>query len=174
MSGYFFSPSFPGYYLDDVFCTWHITVPSDYVIHLEFQEFRLKDHSKCGNCFLQIFDGKDETAPTTGRFCGYVYPPVLVSSSNHFTIVLQCGGNLHKARFKAFYYSVGGMCCFFLLGCNSVTFVRLIKQNKTDNWSHRRNDQQTLKPKFEASTKAIGPSASHLSEEYWNSLVLCF
>ena len=111
MSGYFFSPSFPGYYLDDMFCTWHITVPSGYVIHLELQEFRLKDHSKCEDCFLQIFDGKEDTAPTIGRFCGYVYPPVLVSSSNYFTIVLDCKGNLHKARFKAFYHSVGGMCC---------------------------------------------------------------
>ena len=111
MSGYLISPSFPGYYLDDMFCTWHITVPSGYVIHLEFQEFRLKDYSKCENCFLQIFDGKDETAPTIGRFCGYVYPPVLISSSNHITIVLYCSGNLHKARFKAYYHSVGGMCC---------------------------------------------------------------
>ena len=111
MSGYLISPSFPGYYLDDMFCTWHITVPSGYVIHLEFQEFRLKDYSKCENCFLQIFDGKDETAPTIGRFCGYVYPPVLISSSNHITIVLYCSGNLHKARLKAYYHSVGGMCC---------------------------------------------------------------
>ena len=111
MSGYFFSPSFPGYYLDDMFCTWHITVPSGYVIHLELQEFRLKDHSKCEDCFLQIFDGKDETASIIGRFCGYVFPPVSVSSSNYFTVVLDCKGNLHKARFKAFYHSVGGKCC---------------------------------------------------------------
>ena len=130
MSGYFFSPSFPGYYLDDMFCTWYITVPSGYVIHLELQEVRLKDHSKCENCFLQIFDGKDDTAPTIGRFCGYVYPPVLVSSSNHFTIVLDCKGNLHKARFKAFYYSLDGMCFFVRLGRISITFLRLIKKRK--------------------------------------------
>ena len=109
MSGYFSSPLFPGYYLDHMFCTWHITVPSGYVIHLEFQEFRLKDHPTCENCFLQIFDGRDKTAPTRGRFCGYMYPPIVVSSSNHFTIVLSCSGNLHKARFKAFYHSIGGM-----------------------------------------------------------------
>ncbi|KAJ7371534.1 hypothetical protein OS493_024874 [Desmophyllum pertusum] len=104
MSGYFFSPSFPGYYLDDIFCTWHITVPFLYTIRLEFQEFRLKDHPTCENCFLEIFDGRDTTAPAIGRFCGYVYPPVFVSSSNHFTIVLSCHGNLRVARFKAFYH----------------------------------------------------------------------
>ena len=109
LSGYVFSPSFPGYYLDDMFCTWHITVPSGYVIHLELQEFRLKDHPTCESCYLQIFDGKDNTAPTIGRFCGYVVPSVFVSSSNRFMIVLRCSANLHKARFKAFYYSVGGM-----------------------------------------------------------------
>ena len=111
-SGYFFSPSFPGYYLDDIFCKWHITVPSRYIIHLEFQEFRLKNHPKCENCFLEIFDGRDKTAPAKGRFCGYAYPPILVSSLNHFTIVLSCHGNLYGIRLKAFYHSVAGTWIF--------------------------------------------------------------
>ena len=109
MTGYFDSPSFFGYYLDNMFCTWHITVPLSHNIHLEFQEFRLKDHPKCEDCFVQVFDGKDTRAPTLGRFCGNVYPPLLVSSSNHFTIVVICLGDVHKARFKAFYHSVSGM-----------------------------------------------------------------
>jgi len=109
MSGYFYTPSFPGYYLDDMVCTWYITVPFGYVIHLEFQEFRLNDHPKCEDCFVQIFDGKDTKAPRLGRFCGYVYPPLLVSSSNHFTIEVFCRGEVHNARFKAFYHSVSGM-----------------------------------------------------------------
>ena len=112
MSGYFFSPSFPGYYLDDMFCAWYITVPPGYVINVKFQEFRLKDDPMCEKCFLEIFDGRDKTAPIKGRFCGYMYPPILVSSSNHFTIVLLCRENFPKARFKAFYHSVAGMCCF--------------------------------------------------------------
>ncbi|KAJ7371547.1 hypothetical protein OS493_024888 [Desmophyllum pertusum] len=99
----------PGYYLDDIFCTWHITVPFRYTIRLEFQEFRLKDHPTCESCFLQIFDGRDTAAPAIGRFCGYVYPPVFVSSSNHFTIVLRCHGNLRESRFKAFYHSIGAL-----------------------------------------------------------------
>ncbi len=118
MSGYFFSPSFPGYYLDDIFCTWHITVPSRYIIHLELQEFRLKDHPTCEDCFLQIFDGRDRTAPAIGKFCGYMYPPVFISSSNHLTIVLYCHGNLHGARLKAFYHSMAGMYVFFLFTIN--------------------------------------------------------
>ena len=139
MTGYLISPSFPGYYLDHMFCTWRITVPSGYVIHLEFHEFRLKDYSKCEDCFLKILDGKDETAPTIGRFCGYVYPPVLVSSSNHFTIVLYCSGNLHKARFKAFYHSLGGMCCIITFRF-SFYYLCTSQMNK-----------------FEVSTKGIGP-----------------
>ena len=114
MSGYFYSPSFPGYYLDDMSCTWHITVQSGHTIHLEFEEFHLEDHPMCRDCFVQIFDGQDVTALTLGRFCGYVYPPLLVSSSNHFTIVLTCHGDVHKARFKAFYHSVSGMSFIFL------------------------------------------------------------
>ena len=112
MSGYFFSPSFPGYYFGDINCTWHITVPSGYVIHLEFPEFRLKDHPVCENCFLQIVDGRERTAPAIGKFCGYAYPPVFVSSRNHFTIVLFCRENFPEARFKAFYHSVAGTWSF--------------------------------------------------------------
>lgn len=130
MSGYFYTPSFPGYYLDDMVCTWYITVPFSYIIHLKFQEFRLNDHPKCEHCFVQIFDGKDTKAPTLGRFCGYVYPPLLVSSSNHFTIEVFCRGEVHNARFKAFYYSVSGMWSILRLVCVSTTFVHLKKQRK--------------------------------------------
>ena len=113
MSGYFSSPSFPGYYLEDLFCTWLITVPSGHTIHLEFQEFRLKDQPKCKDCFVEIFDGQDLTAPPLGRFCGYLYPPLVVSSSNHLAIILSCLGDVHKARFKAFYHSFSGMLLSF-------------------------------------------------------------
>lgn len=130
MSGYLYTPSFPGYYLDDMVCTWYITVPFSYIIHLKFQEFRLNDHPKCEHCFVQIFDGKDTKAPTLGRFCGYVYPPLLVSSSNHFTIEVFCRGEVHKARFKAFYDSVSGMWSILRLVCVSTTFVHLKKQRK--------------------------------------------
>ena len=130
-SGYFFSPSFRAYYSDDMFCTWRITVPSRYTIHLDFQEFQLKNHPTCENCFLQIFDGRDDTAPSIGKFCGYGYPPFLVSSSNHFTIVLRCHGNSPKARFKAFYHAVGGMCFLF-----SVSFIRLESEGKSTTRTH--------------------------------------
>ena len=139
MSGYFFSPSFPGYYFGDITCTWHITVLSGYVIHLEFQEFRLKDHPMCENCFLQIFDGRDRSAPAIGRFCGYAYPPVFVSSANHFTIVLLCRENFPKARFKAFYRSMAGMISFWWAGTNANAnegsgFRWDVLASNTENW----------------------------------------
>ena len=118
MSGYFFSPSFPGYYLDDVFCTWRISVPNGNIIRLTFHEFRLRDQPLCENCFLEFFDGRDQTAPARGRFCGQSYPPVFVSSSNHLMAVLRCHGKPPIARFKAFYQSVTGM---YLVCSESIT-----------------------------------------------------
>ena len=73
----------------------------------------------CKDCFVDIFDGQGRTAPPMGRFCGDIYPPLLVSSSNHFTIVISCHGDVHNARFKAFYRSVSGMYFFFRLACVS-------------------------------------------------------
>ncbi|KAM7440722.1 hypothetical protein ABFA07_010120 [Porites harrisoni] len=123
-SGNFFSPFFPGFYFDDSYCTWHITVPEQNIIRLTFQEFRLNDHPTCEDCFVEIFDGSDDTAPSIGRFCGYSYPPILSSSSNHFSVVLRCQGKPFIARFKASYFSVAayddnGLSCLRQQGCPS-------------------------------------------------------
>ena len=107
-TGYFFSPSYPGHSLDDIFCRWLITVPPRHIIRLKFQEFRLRDHPTCDKCFVEVFDGSERTRPSLGKFCGYLFPPDLLSSSNHFTILLSCQGNLPVARFKALYRSVPG------------------------------------------------------------------
>ena len=147
MSGYFSSPSFPGYYLDDMFCTWHITVPSGHTIHLEFQEFRLEDHPSCKDCFVKIFDEQELAAPTPGIFCGYVYPPLVVSSSNHITIVLSCHGDVHKARIKAFYHSVSGMWSFVRLACVYIIFARL---------NRPMNNRQLVTSKTSKTSKIIG------------------
>ena len=108
-TGYFFSPSYPGNLPDDTLCKWHITVEQNHIIRLEFQEFLLTSHPTCEKCFLQIFDGGDESTPVIGKYCGHTYPPVVVSSSEHFTIVLRCAQGLRMARFKASYYSIRSM-----------------------------------------------------------------
>ena len=107
--GYFFSPSYPGNLPDDTFCKWHITVQKNHIIRLEFQEFLLTNHPTCERCFLQIFDGRDLSATAIGKFCGYMHPPVVISSSSHFTIVFRCLEGLRMTRFKAFYHSIRSM-----------------------------------------------------------------
>ncbi|PFX15365.1 G-protein coupled receptor GRL101 [Stylophora pistillata] len=104
-SGYIFSPTYSGMVPYDIACTWYITVPRNNKIRLEFQDFRLPDHPTCDGCSLQIFDGSETSAPMIGRFCGYLYPPIVVSSSNHLRIALRCAANSYTARFKIFYNS---------------------------------------------------------------------
>jgi len=77
----------------------------------------------CENCFLEFFDGRDQTAPARGRFCGHSYPPVFVSSSNHLMVVLRCHGKPPIARFKAFYQSVTGR---YLVCSESITTSRAL------------------------------------------------
>ncbi|XP_022807967.1 G-protein coupled receptor GRL101-like [Stylophora pistillata] len=105
-SGYFFSPLYPGHSLDDILCRWLITVPQRHIIHLKFQEFRLREHPTCDKCFVEVFDGSEKTGPSLGKFCGYLFPPDFLSSSNHLTVFLSCHGNLPVARLKALYHSV--------------------------------------------------------------------
>ena len=105
-SGYFLSPSYPGHSPYDILCSWVITVPPRLIINLQFQEFRLRDHPTCDKCFVEVFDGSERTS--LGKFCGYLFPPNFLSSSNHLTVLLSCQGNLPLARFKALYHSVSG------------------------------------------------------------------
>ncbi|RMX55729.1 hypothetical protein pdam_00025118, partial [Pocillopora damicornis] len=64
-----------------------------------------QDHPTCKGCDLQIFDGSETSAPAIGRFCGYMYPPIVISSSNNLRIVLRCAANPYTARFKILYNS---------------------------------------------------------------------
>ena len=108
-SGYLFSPAYSGDVLNDIACAWYITVPRNNKIRLEFQDFHLPDHPTCKDCYLQIFDGSETSAPAIGRFCGYMYPPIVISSSNHLRIALRCAASSYTARFSIFYNSTAGM-----------------------------------------------------------------
>ena len=108
-SGYLFSPAYSGDVLNDIACTWYITVPRNSKIRLEFQDFHLPDHPTCKDCYLQIFDGSETSAPAIGRFCGYMYPPIVISSSNHLRIALRCAASSYTPRFSIFYNSTAGM-----------------------------------------------------------------
>ena len=126
-SGYLFSPAYSGDVLDDIACTWNITVPRNNNIRLEFRDFRLPDHPTCKGCDLQIFDGSETSAPAIGRFCGYMYPPIVISSSNNLRIVLRCAANPYTARFKILYNSTAGMKRYISLNffCNQAFFLDL-------------------------------------------------
>ena len=49
---------------------------------------------------MNFYTFKCKKSSNIGRFCGYVYPPLLVSSSNHFKIVLICDGDEHNLIFE--------------------------------------------------------------------------
>ena len=108
-SGYIFSPAYSGDSLDEIACTWYIAVSRNNNIRLEFQDFHLPDHPTCKGCYLQIFDGSEKSAPALGRFCGYMYPPIVISSSNHLKIAMRCAASPYTARFKIFYDSKAGI-----------------------------------------------------------------
>ena len=123
-SGYIFSPAYSGDSLDELACTWYIAVSRNNNIRLEFQDFHLPDHPTCKGCYLQIFDGSEKSAPALGRFCGYMYPPIVISSSNHLKIALRCAANPYTARFKIFYNSKAGIKQYISLNfyCNQAVF----------------------------------------------------
>ena len=112
-SGIIFSPFYPSYYLDNMECTWHITVPEGDVIRLNFSEFRLEDHLTCASDFVEIFDGRNNHARRLGKFCGYTYNPVIQSSSNHMLVLFRSNDKFTTTGFKAHYQSLQGNQLYF-------------------------------------------------------------
>ncbi|KAG8141576.1 hypothetical protein E2320_007181 [Naja naja] len=74
LEGQFFSPNYPKPYPHLQICLWHISVPVDHVIQLQFYNFSLESHKDCNFDFVEVF-------------CSSNLPPLLTSSQHVMTIL---------------------------------------------------------------------------------------
>ncbi|RZB39104.1 CUB, FXa inhibition, and/or EGF CA domain containing protein [Asbolus verrucosus] len=69
-------------------CEWIIRTSSDYYVVLSFLTFHLEDSTDCASDFVEIFDGKNATAPSFGKFCGTdVSKPARICSTGESVMV---------------------------------------------------------------------------------------
>lgn len=107
-SGFILSPYYPGYYINNVTCTWYVTAPENHVIRLEFQSFALESHPTCANDYVEVRDGDSHRSHRLGKYCGHTFPPVIESSSNALTVVFKSNDANIRTGFKAVYRTVVG------------------------------------------------------------------
>jgi hypothetical protein len=108
--GFISSPYYPGSYIRNVHCTWQITAPKNHVIRLTFQDFIIEDHKTCSADYVEVRDGDKKTGHSLGRFCGYVYPQFLESSTNLMTVIFHSNKQIERRGFQAYFTFLKGYC----------------------------------------------------------------
>eukprot|EP00058_Branchiostoma_floridae_P028277 XP_002613768.1 hypothetical protein BRAFLDRAFT_84525 [Branchiostoma floridae] len=104
-SGQIQSPNYPDDYRPNKECVWRITVPRGYNIGLTFQAFEIERHDTCSYDYVEVRDGLDEEySDRLGRYCGYITPDDIKSSSNTLLVKFVSDGSVNKAGFSASFF----------------------------------------------------------------------
>uniref|UniRef100_A0A8C5M9H6 Ovochymase-2 n=1 Tax=Leptobrachium leishanense TaxID=445787 RepID=A0A8C5M9H6_9ANUR len=77
--GVLHSKNFPDSYPANLICTWNITIPEGFLIKLTFTHLAIDGET--GICAGDKLDVSDNTG-LIGSYCGYLAPPVIISSNN--------------------------------------------------------------------------------------------
>ncbi|XP_066485218.1 cubilin [Tiliqua scincoides] len=84
-------------------CSYNITVGSNKIVALKFNDFHLEASSSCFYDYVAVYDGPNTVAPLLGKFCGAVLPPSVKSSTNNLLLVFKTDGFGAAGGWKASY-----------------------------------------------------------------------
>uniref|UniRef100_A0A8D2MWI2 CUB and Sushi multiple domains 2 n=1 Tax=Zonotrichia albicollis TaxID=44394 RepID=A0A8D2MWI2_ZONAL len=104
-NGTVYSPGFPNQYPNSQDCTWLLTVPVGYGIHLNFTLLQTEPY----NDFITVWDGPQQTAPQLGVFTGNSAKKSAQSSSNQVLLKFHSDG-ANGGIFAIYFYGLS--CCF--------------------------------------------------------------
>uniref|UniRef100_A0A7M4DYW0 CUB and Sushi multiple domains 2 n=1 Tax=Crocodylus porosus TaxID=8502 RepID=A0A7M4DYW0_CROPO len=103
-NGTVYSPGFPNQYPNSQDCTWILTVPVGYGIHLNFTLLQTEPY----NDFITVWDGPQQTAPQLGVFTGNSAKKSTQSSSNQILMKFHsdaANGGIFAIYFYAYQLS---------------------------------------------------------------------
>ncbi|XP_078495680.1 scavenger receptor cysteine-rich domain-containing protein DMBT1-like [Ciona intestinalis] len=99
-SGSFSSPNYPSYYDNNLYCTWHIQMPSySYAVNLTITDLQLQYSD-----YLYIYDGPSASYPLLTYLSGHAYYPLMYYSTGRDMYVrLSTSSSGQDNGFQAFY-----------------------------------------------------------------------
>ena len=85
-------------------CEWIIRASPGKQIRLNFQRFGLENYNdyKCLD-YVSIYDGGSSNFPLLGRYCGYVLPPMHISTGNQILVRYRSENSFDNEGFMANY-----------------------------------------------------------------------
>ncbi|KAK7881367.1 hypothetical protein WMY93_029776 [Mugilogobius chulae] len=101
--GIIISPNWPNDYAHNRQCIYLIRLPQGEKVSLNFTHMNLETHSSCTFDYVEVRDGRQETDPLIGRYCGSVIPAPLMSSSNFMWLRFRSDSSVSRAGFRAVY-----------------------------------------------------------------------
>ncbi|XP_037091349.1 CUB domain-containing protein 2-like [Pollicipes pollicipes] len=108
-SGVLRSPNFPENYPHGKRCEYLIRQEPGRAIVLQFHDFLMENSFACFFDYLEVFDGRDSSFPSLGKFCNEP-PPTLISRHNYMYILFVTDGSVHNRGFLANFTSIDTEC----------------------------------------------------------------
>lgn len=98
-------PTSEDLYAKNESCVWVIEFPKNekIVVNTKMIEIEAFRNFHCVYDYLEIRDGRDESAPMVGRFCGKAKPPVFTTSSNYLYVKFLSDPSLQQKGFEIHY-----------------------------------------------------------------------
>ncbi|KAK2175384.1 hypothetical protein NP493_732g00010 [Ridgeia piscesae] len=94
-------------YDKDESCRWRIETGADQHVRLDFVNFTLPSCSDCSCDKVNVYDGRDATAPLIHTLCGSDLPGEVTSSGNELFVHFESDGADRIRRFRIRYSAVG-------------------------------------------------------------------
>uniref|UniRef100_A0A0B7BPM5 CUB domain-containing protein n=1 Tax=Arion vulgaris TaxID=1028688 RepID=A0A0B7BPM5_9EUPU len=109
-SGTFSTPHHPNNYMNNMNCSWNITVASNRIIKFKFQTFETERHHSCMYDYISFYDGSDTNSSMIGRYCGNMQnvPEFIRSTGNHMYITFITDFSFTLGGFSGTYETTYG------------------------------------------------------------------
>uniref|UniRef100_A0A3Q3MXM2 Cubilin n=1 Tax=Mastacembelus armatus TaxID=205130 RepID=A0A3Q3MXM2_9TELE len=101
--GIIISPNWPNNYAHNRQCIYLIRLPAGEQVALNFTHLDIESHSSCTFDYVEVRDGRMETDPLIGKYCGSTLPAPILSSSNSLWIRFKSDSSVSRAGFRAIY-----------------------------------------------------------------------
>ncbi|XP_035273212.1 cubilin [Anguilla anguilla] len=124
------SKGFPEPYPANLRCAWNITVPEGLLARLQVTAISVVGEAgNCGEDGLQVSD----SLQSMGKHCGYVLPPVIISSDNKLSVSFQSDSRLTDHGFSARWEATYPEDISEIQGCGGASHEE-VGVIKTKNW----------------------------------------
>uniref|UniRef100_A0A1B0D3H0 Uncharacterized protein n=1 Tax=Phlebotomus papatasi TaxID=29031 RepID=A0A1B0D3H0_PHLPP len=85
--GSIISPNYPMPYEENAQCMWKIAVSSGSVVMIVFSDLDLEKNDDCAYDYLEVFDGRDASSTSLGKFCSADAHPLHVQTTTNFALI---------------------------------------------------------------------------------------